>query len=238
MKAHLVHAHSEGDSFVTAMKTVIASQLEAEGHEVTISDLYAKRFNPVASPADFGSRRDDERLVYALEQRHGYESGTLAPDILEEIEPVLAADLLVFTFPIYWFGAPAILKGWFDRVMLSGVCYGGKRLYGRGGLAGKRSFAAMSLGGRENMFGAQGVHGELVTGMMRHFFQGTLGYVGTSVLEPFVGYNVPYIGEPARAALLDDLRGVVAQIDRRPVLAVPDLNAFDDRLAPLASVEA
>jgi NAD(P)H dehydrogenase (quinone) len=177
-------------------------------------------------------------LVYALEQRHGYESGTLAPDILEEIEPVLAADLLVFTFPIYWFGAPAILKGWFDRVMLSGVCYGGKRLYGRGGLAGKRSFAAMSLGGRENMFGAQGVHGELVTGMMRHFFQGTLGYVGTSVLEPFVGYNVPYIGEPARAALLDDLRGVVAQIDRRLVLAVPDLNAFDDRLAPLASVEA
>ncbi len=147
MKAHIVHAHSEGDSFVTAMKNIILDQLMTDGHQVTISDLYAKGFNPVATSADFGERQDNEHVVYALEQRHGYESGTLKPDILAELEPVLAADLLVFTFPIYWFGAPAILKGWFDRVMLSGVCYGGKRLYGRGGLAGKRSLAAISLGG-------------------------------------------------------------------------------------------
>lgn len=232
MIAHVVHAHSEHDSFVAAMKDVIIDQLRADGHEVTLSDLYAKRFNPVASPEDFCERRDPDRLVYALEQRNGYETGTLAPDILAEIEPVLAADLLVFTFPIYWFGAPAILKGWFDRVMLSGVCYGGKRLYGRGGLAGKHSFVAMSLGGREHMFGQDGLHGELVSGMMRHFFQGTLGYVGTRVLDPFVAYHVPYIGDPARTALLQDLRGAIADIDRRPSLPVPDLDLFDEKLAP------
>jgi len=234
MKVHIVHAHSESDSFVAAMKNVIQSQFEADGHEVSLSDLYAKGFNPVASPADFGSRSDPDRLVYALEQRHNYTGGTLAPDILEEVEPVLAADLIVFTFPIYWFGAPAILKGWFDRVLLSGVCYGGRRLYGRGGLSGKRSFAAMSLGGRENMFGERGIHGELVRGMMRHLFQGTLGYVGTTVLEPFIGYNVPYIGGEARAALLDQLRAEVAAIDTRAALPVPRLEDFDDRLVPLA----
>lgn len=237
MKIHIVHAHSEGDSFVTAMKDVIQVQAAADGHQVSLSDLYAKAFNPVASPADFGSRSDPDHLVYALEQRHNYEGGTLAPDILAEIAPVLDADLIIFTFPIYWFGAPAILKGWFDRVLLSGVCYGGRRLYGRGGLAGKRSFAAMSLGGRENMFGARGIHGELVTGMMRHLFQGTLGYVGTTVLEPFIAHNVPYIGDDARRALLEQLRRDVAAIDQRAALAVPRLEDFDDRLAPLEQAQ-
>lgn len=234
MRVHIVHAHSEADSFVTAMKEVVQDQFRADGHEVSLSDLYAKGFNPVASPADFGARSDPDRLVYALEQRHNYEGGTLAPDIVAEIEPVLEADLLAFTFPIYWFGAPAILKGWFDRVLISGLCYGGRRLYGRGGLAGKRSFAAMSLGGRENMFGERGIHGELVRGMMRHLFQGTLGYVGTTVLEPFVGYNVPYIGAEARGALLEQLRAEIAAIDDRAALPVPRLEDFDDRLAPLA----
>lgn len=238
MKAHVVHAHSEADSFVTAMKDAIIAQLEADGHTVTLSDLYAKQFNPVASPADFSGRSDPDRLVYALEQRHGWQNGTIAPDIIAELEPVLAADLLVFTFPIYWFGAPAILKGWFDRVMLSGVCYGGKRLYGRGGLAGKRSFVAMSLGGREHMFGPDALHGDLVLGMMRHFFRGTLGYVGTTVLEPFVGYHVPYIGHEARTDLLRDLRDVVAHIDDRPSLAVPDLDDFDEKLAPRTRVNS
>jgi NAD(P)H dehydrogenase (quinone) len=235
MKVHVVHAHSESDSFVAAMKNVIVAKCEERGDEVTISDLYAKQFNPVASPRDFGERKDSTRLVYALEQRHGYQSGTLAPDILEELEQVLAADLLVFTFPIYWFGAPAILKGWFDRVMLSGVCYGGRRVYGQGGLIGKKSFIAMSLGGREHMFGSEGLHGELVTGMMRHLFQGTLGYVGTTVLEPFVAYHIPYLDASERTRLLDELGGIVGSIEMRPALKVPDLTMFDDKFAPLTA---
>ena len=233
MKAHLVHAHSEADSFVAAMKDVIVSQLSADGYSVTISDLYAKRFNPVASPADFGDRQRADHLVYALEQRHGFSNKTLAADILAELSPALAADLLVFTFPVYWFGAPAILKGWFDRVLLSGVCYGGKRLYGRGGLAGKRSFVAMSLGGRKHMFGPAGIHGELVSGMMRHLFQGTLGYVGSAVLEPFVAHHVPYLGATERAELLTELRSVVANIESRAIRPVPNLEHFDEWLAPL-----
>lgn len=233
MRALVVHAHSEADSFVTAMKDVIVAQLQADGHEVTVSDLYAKGFNPVASPADFGSRQSPDHLIYALEQRHGYESGTLAPDILAELESVLAADLLVFTFPIYWFGVPAILKGWFDRILLSGVCYGGKRLYGKGGLVGKRSFVAMSLGGREHMFGPEGLHGELVTGMMRHLFQGTLGYIGTTVLEPFVAHHVSYITDAARRDLLDNLQAATHDLETRPSLPVPDLAQFDEKLAPL-----
>jgi NAD(P)H dehydrogenase (quinone) len=232
VRVHLVHAHPEAGSFVAAMRDVVVRELRAQGAEVTVADLHAMAFNPVLSAADFGSRRNPDRLTYALEQRHGHEAGTLAPDIRAEVGNVLAADVLAFTFPVFWFSVPAILKGWIERVFLSGPFYGGRRIYGRGGLAGKRAFAAMSLGGRPHMFGPGAVHGELETGMMRHFFQGTLGYVGLAVHRPFVAYHVPYVDDARRRAMLDGLAAYVRDLDRQPTLAMPDLEAYDDTLAP------
>jgi putative NADPH-quinone reductase len=55
---------------------------------------------------------------------------------------LLKADLVIFNFSIYWFSMPVIMKGWIDRVLVSGVCYGGKRFYDQGGLAGKKSMLA------------------------------------------------------------------------------------------------
>ncbi|WP_413203842.1 NAD(P)H-dependent oxidoreductase [Rhodospirillum sp. A1_3_36] len=232
MRIHIIHAHSERDSFVAAMRDVLRQTFSEAGAEVIQSDLYAMGFNPVMSSADFGERKAVDHLTYAMEQRHGFANRTLAPDILAEVDKVLSADLLVFTFPLQWFGVPAILKGWIERVFLSGPFYGGKRVYERGGLAGKRAFAAFSLGGRDHMFGPDALHGELTMGMMRHFFQGTLGYVGLEVLEPFIAYHVPYVAEPDRQALLGDLAEVARTLKERPVLPMPDLSKFDDTFAP------
>jgi NAD(P)H dehydrogenase (quinone) len=232
VKVHLVHAHSEPDSFATSMHAVVREELERGGAEVSVSDLYAMRFNPLLSPADFGSRRNAEHLVYGLEQRHGFETGTLADDIRGEVERVLAADVLGFTNPIFWFSVPAILKGWIDRVFLAGPFYGGRRIYGKGGLVGKRAFAAMSLGGRPQMFGATGIHGELATGMLRHFFQGALGYVGLAVHQPFFAYHVPYVDAAQRRAILDELRTYVRTLDQQPFISMPDLEDFDETLSP------
>ena len=127
MKVHLVHAHSESDSFVAAMRDTIIAAFTSRGDTVTVSDLYAMNFNPVSGPHDFGQRADPEHLTYALEQRHGFKTGTLAPDILAEIAKIQVADIVGFTFPLYWFGVPAILKGWIERVFISGTFYGGKR---------------------------------------------------------------------------------------------------------------
>lgn len=231
--ALLVHAHSESDSFVAAMRDTIAEQLAADGYAVTHSDLYAMGFNPVLSPADFSQRRSDEHLTYALEQRHGYETATLAPDIMAEIAKVQAANLVVFTFPVFWFSVPAILKGWIDRVFVSGLFYRGRGIYGEGGMRGKRALAAFSLGGREHMFGPGSIHGELETGMLRHFLQGSLGYVGMEVLEPFVAYHTPYLPLEDRQAALADLKEQVGQVDRRASLPMPDLAGFDRTFAPL-----
>lgn len=231
MHAHIIHAHSESDSFVAAMRTVIETRLIASGVTVSQSDLYAMNFNPVLSPADFGERRDATHLTYALEQRHGYETDSLSPDILAEIEKVLAADLLVFTFPVFWFSVPAILKGWIDRVFISGPFYGGRRIYGAGGLAGKRAVAAFSLGGRDHMFGPGSVHGDLETGMLRHFLQGSLGYVGLQVIEPFVAYHAPYLPEEERSGMLADLATYIDRLDDQRTMTMPDLGAFDASLA-------
>ena len=214
------------------MRDTVREACEARGDTVTVSDLHAMGFNPVLSAADFQEREWPDHLAYSLEQRHAYRAGTLAPEIQAEVEQVLAADLLAFTFPVFWFGPPAILKGWVERVFLAGPFYGGRRVYGRGGLEGKRAFAAIGLGGRSHMFGPGAIHGELETGMMRHFFQGTLGYVGLAVHQPFIAHHVPYVEEAARRGMLDGLRACMRDLDDRPLLPMPDLHAYDDTFAP------
>jgi len=121
MHVLIVHAHPEPQSFTTSMLKTAVADLTAAGHSVEVSDLYAMNWNPVASAADFAGRKNPEYLVYALEQRHGYENGTIADDIAAEVEKVKRADLIMLSFPLYWFSVPAILKGWIDRVLISGV---------------------------------------------------------------------------------------------------------------------
>ncbi|ALL68381.1 NAD(P)H oxidoreductase YRKL putative NADPH-quinone reductase Flavodoxin 2 [Paraburkholderia caribensis MBA4] len=229
----VVHAHPEPKSFCTALATAAVEEFEARGDTVVVSDLYAQKFNPVASSDDFRSRANPDYLVYSLEQRNAQEHTSLGGDIKTEVDRVLAADTIVFVFPMFWFSTPAILKGWIDRVFLSGTFYGGKRIYGRASMRGKKAVAAVTLGGREHMFGVDALHGELARGMMRHFFQGTLGYVGFDVIEPFFGYHVPYCSNDDRAGILENWRDHLRSLDRKPVMNMPDLSRFDDVFRPL-----
>ncbi len=233
MRALVVHAHPEPASFCSALRAVAVATLQERGWDVSESDLYAQGFNPIAGAQDFGSRRNPEYLTYALEQRHGVESGTLAPDIRTEIDKVMAADLLVLTFPIFWFSVPAMLKGWIDRVFVSGLFYGGRRIYDRGGLAGKLGLVACALGGREHMVAPGGIHGDLRV-MLRPLLQGTLGYVGMTVLEPFVAHHVPYVTHDARTAMLADWRTCLETLDTRATLPMPRLADYDEMLRQLA----
>ncbi|HEX7819165.1 MAG TPA: NAD(P)H-dependent oxidoreductase [Sphingobium sp.] len=232
-RALIVHAHSEKDSFVSAMRDTVHNELVRAGYDVLESDLYAMGFNPVLSPSDFPERKNPEHLVYALEQRHGYETETLPDDIMLEIHKVLDADLIIFTFPVFWFSVPAILKGWIDRVFISGPFYGGRRIYGQGGLRGKRALAVLSLGGRAHMFGPGSLHGELESGMLKHFFQGSLGYVGFDVIEPFIAFHAPYLDQDTRSKILSDLGTYIGNVENLASLPLPDLNAFDANFTPL-----
>lgn len=234
MNVLIVHAHPEPASFTSAMKNAAVADFTAAGHKVVVSDLYAMGFNPVASAADFGSRGNADYLNYALEQRGNGDAGTLAPDIAEELAKLLAADLVIFSFPLYWFSVPAILKGWIDRVLVSGKTYGGRRIYDQGGLKGKRALLALTTGGRDYMLSEGGIHGD-IEAILKPVLQGTLAYIGMTVLPSFVGFHVPYLKQEERAAILENFRAHLAKLDSLTPLSFPKLADFDPQMRPLAS---
>ena len=231
MKILIVHAHPEPKSFCSAMKDTAVETFQSLGHEVQVSDLHQMNWNPVASSNDFEVRSQPDYLVYALEQRESYKSGKISPDIQAEINKLKWCDVLIFNFPMYWFSVPAILKGWIDRVFVSGFCYGGKRFYDQGGLKGKKGLMAFTLGGREHMFGEDKIHGDMGT-MLRPLLRGSMAYVGLSVLPPFIGWHVPYITDEERQTLLKQYREYLTNLDQLEPLSFPSLANFDDRMMP------
>lgn len=231
MNVLIVHAHPEPDSFTAAMASQAQQTLQAQGHVVQTSDLYAMQWNPIASASDFTRRENADYLVYALEQRVAVKTGSLAADIQQELDKLLWADLLILNFPLYWFSVPAMLKGWIDRVLVSGVCYGGKRFYDQGGLRGKKALLSLTLGGREHMFGDGTIHGPLQD-MLRPLLRGTLAYVGFDVLEPFVAWHVPYISAEARGVFLHRYAERLQRLQEEQPLQFPRLDQFDDALHP------
>ncbi|RJG08373.1 NAD(P)H-dependent oxidoreductase [Massilia cavernae] len=237
MKVLIVHAHHEPQSFNASMKNVAVEEFQDQGHEVKVSDLYAMQWKAVADASDFGSRANPDHLVYALEQRSAYQANTLAPDIMAELEKLQWADLVIFNFPIYWFSAPAILKGWFDRVLISGLCYGGMRFYDRGGLRGKKAMLAVTIGGQPHMLTEGGVHGPLED-MLRPIVRGTLGYAGLSVLPPFVAWHVPYIKPEQRTEIMDQYRKRLREIDALQPMSFPSMDDFDAMLHPKPAATA
>lgn len=232
MNVLIVHAHPEPQSFCSALCQHATDRLRLLGHEVLVSDLYAINFNPVASARDFGTRKNDEYLNYALEQRHNNESGTLATDIQSELAKLLWCDLLILNFPVFWCSTPAIMKGWFDRVLVSGMVYGGKRFYDRGGLTGKKAMVTATIGGQAHMFRSGGIHGP-IDEMLRPLLQGTLAYAGLTVLPPYIAWHVPYVDQATREGLLHDYLGRLGGIDALEPLIFPCLDDYDDRLRPL-----
>lgn len=237
MRILIVHAHYEPRSFTTAMKDAAVAELTAQGHEVVVSDLYAMSFDPVAKKEDFGDPSRPDYTVYSLEQRHCHANGSLAPDIEAEVTKLVEADLLILSFPVFWFSVPAIMKGWIDRVFLSGVVYGGRRFYDRGGLKGKKALVAATIGSRDHMFGPDAVHGSFED-MLAHLLRGTLGYAGMDVVAPFIAWHVPYVTDEERAGILNRYREHLRCLNTHESLRTPSLDDFDARMRPLPSASA
>lgn len=231
MNILIVHAHPEPLSFTTALKDQAITEFENQGHQVDVSDLYAMNFNPVVSHKDFTELGNADYLNYALEQRHASKQRLLAPDIQAEVDKVLKADLLIFSFPMFWTSVPAILKGWIDRVFVSGIFYGGKRFYNHGGMTGKKAMLVFTLGGRDHMFGENAIHCA-IEDLLLPIQRGTLAYAGFEVLPPFIAYHVPYISHEARQNILMDYQYHLRNLDTLQALVFPQLEQFDDQLYP------
>ncbi len=231
MNILIVHAHPEAKSFCAALKNTAVSELTAQGHNVEVSDLYALNFNPVADKNDFIALKNPDYFNYALEQRHAVENNLLSPQIQTELEKLQRCDLLLLNFPLYWFSVPAILKGWIDKVFVSGKIYGGRRIYNKAGLVGKKAAICLTLGGQEQMFNANdGIHGDINI-LLKPLIQGALGYVGFDVLKPFIAWHVPYISDEQRQKILEVWKNRLKNITTENKLyTFPNLDNYDKSL--------
>lgn len=165
--------------------------LREHGHEVVESDLYAMSWNPVVGPDDF--RHDPaDRLDVLNASQQALEGGTLSDDIRREQDKLRWADTLVVQFPLWWFGPPAILKGWFDRLFVQGFAQGvldprtGRAMrYGSGGLVGRRAMVVTTVGANAATTGPRGIHGD-INDVLFPLLHGTLWYSGMTVVPPLV----------------------------------------------------
>lgn len=115
MRCLIVKAHPLSESLCSTMTLRVVEMLRAAGNEVIVEDLYAMDFDAAMSP--------EERASY-------YEGPYSAKAAADRIENLLSAEAIVLIFPTWWFGFPAILKGWFDRVWAPGVAYDHSTGYG------------------------------------------------------------------------------------------------------------
>lgn len=109
MKFLVVHAHPDPASFNHELCASVLRGLRAAGHDVELLDLYAEGFEARMST--------DERRSYELDPTPS------DPLVQRSIELVTTSQGLVFVYPTWWFGPPAILKGWLERVLIPGVSF-------------------------------------------------------------------------------------------------------------------
>lgn len=108
MRVLVIFSHPVETSFQASMHQTVVQELRAAGHEVDDCDLYAEGFNPVMSR--------EERIGY-----HEVPSNQIP--VKRYIERLQWAEAVVFCFPTWCFGLPAMLKGFFDRVLMPGVAF-------------------------------------------------------------------------------------------------------------------
>ena len=108
MRALVVYCHPRETSFTAAVRDVVLARLDEAGAEVRLTDIYSRGFDPVLS----------------AEEHAGYEicPENCAP-VQSDVDDLRWCDTLIFVYPTWWYGLPAALKGWLDRVLLPNVAF-------------------------------------------------------------------------------------------------------------------
>lgn len=107
MRALVVYCHPREESFTAAVRDTVLARLEMSGAEVRVIDLYARGFDPVLSSAEHA----------------GYLESANRDAVEADIVDIAWCDTLIFVYPTWWYGLPAMLKGWLDRVFLPEVAF-------------------------------------------------------------------------------------------------------------------
>jgi len=207
MHVRLIQAHPEPASFNGALSRRAIATLNQAGHSVRFQDLVASGFNPVEKGSQYPARSCADTFAPLAEQRHAWQTGALPGDVQREIAALEWADLVILQFPLWWHGPPAILKGWFDRVFVSGGLYNSRMRYDTGYFRGKRALVSVTTGAPEAAFGPGARGGDFDTMLWPVHY--SLHYLGFDVLPPFIshgvqGHGYSYESEASLAKRLGD----------------------------------
>lgn len=190
MKALITYAHPNPESFNQAIVQRASATLTSRGWNVTVQNLYDIEFNPILTKEDLSSFR----------------AGNIPEDIAKQQSLVKEANLLVFVYPLWWFDRPAILKGWFDRVMSYGFAYKVGEKGPEGLLGNKRAVIIQTAGGLQEQYELN-QHDKIVHGTMR---EGTLDFCGIKDIRCHTFYSVTSCPQEQRLSMLDKVAELVS----------------------------
>jgi len=183
MNILIIYAHPNPRSFNAAILETLDAALRARGHVTRIHDLYRMQFRAVL---------DGEDLLRNWR-------GDLPVDTRREQDALRWAEGLVFIYPVWWFGPPAILKGWIDRVFTRKFAFD----FGPTGMTGllthKKALILSTLGGDEATYQRERWEELLIRPMAEGVL--TACGVGDVVYQAF--YEVPTISLAERLTMLD-----------------------------------
>ena len=201
-------------------------------------------FDPCEGPAHFENRAEATRFEAQSEQRYASEAGSLPKTVMDELAAMDRADLLVLQYPMWWHMPPAILKGWFDRVLAYGEAYASKRRFENGRFVGKRALLSVTVGTSRETYAFDGRSGDI--DLMLWPVNFSLAYVGYDVCQPYVAYGVeaglrysdPTEIEKRLAAVAEEYAGMLPRVFDRKTLSFNRMDEWGDdgRIEPDAPV--
>ena len=229
----IVLAHPDKRSFNGAWASATEHAARAEGGTVLLSDLCAMGFDPVESVVHYPDAQGTGSFDPLKSQEKAARNRQLPHDVQAEIDKLLQADRVVFHFPLWWFGPPAILKGWFDRVLANGALHDVDRRFDTGLLCGKKALFCVTTGSSAAESAYNGKEGDVRMLLWPAAY--TLRYLGFSVLQPVTvhgvhGYHKGAAEAELRSGLqtvLADQERLIAEFDNRPCLTFNADSDFD-----------
>ncbi len=191
-------------------------------------------FDAVERTSHYPDRDPDTPFDVLKAQEEAAAQKAYPADINAEIEKLRRADRVVFHFPVWWFAPPAVLKGWFDRVLAHGALHTVERRFDTGQFRGKTALFCVTTGSKEAESAYNGKEGDIQMLLWPAAY--TLRYLGFSVAVPEIVHGVHgyHKGERRRAledrldAVLVRQKELIAAFDERPLLHFNEDADFDE----------
>lgn len=186
MNILVIYAHPYNQSFNHAIKETIVMSANSTGNLVEVRDLYALDFDPV---------------LRAEELANSFNSGAALEDVAIEQNYIRWADMVVFVYPLWWAGMPAILRGYLDRVLSFGFAYTADENGTTGLLGNKQIVMINTIGATQQDYEANGMLKALETIAN----PGIFNFCGTTVKKYFQFCAIPSSTPEERQKILSEV---------------------------------